>query len=620
MARFFLYQNQVRPPVIDAPTEPDFGWFTEFSTPQRPKIAAGLAVALLASGLFYSPFVEAAPTPGPANNIVPNCVNTPVSYEYRLLYQGKAEPVVVAAAEDVTLDKWYIAFTDPPKPKSGLASRYQIAFIDDNFTPESITVDKWFAPLGEPRRFKLALLASAQPVTVTDTDPIVSFGWMNELALPPKAKTSVRPASQQAAVVPPFVEDATFESKWHQPWSEPVRFRRGLYAYQQPFATAANTFPLEVIFEDKWHFPWSEPVRLKQGLAARLQQSFIWDALPDDSITGTMESRWHQPWSEPVRQKNGLAARYQISLAWGYTTPEATSVDKWFAWLNEPVSRKRALSTANQQVSVTDTDPVVPFGWFNGLTEPPKPKVTIRLGSQQITSTDTDPVVSFGWFAGLNEPARLKKGLPARLQQFFTFDQSTPAAPATLTITTTLGSQVTYKRRLIYQSVAYTPIAETITYDKWGFPWSEPKRFKRGLATYEQQTLAFNPRPIVSFGFYGWLTEPVRPKKGLQARLQMPVAQPPIRPNLPDLKYAWFAPFSEPVRQKKGLWARLQQFFTYGTPPISPPPATVVLDATETNADTAEFYAVVYNRPVRAWVSIKEVPRADSAYASIEET
>lgn len=588
MARFFLYQNQVRPPVIDAPTEPDFGWFTEFSTPQRPKIAAGLAVALLASGLFYSPFVEAAPTPGPANNIVPNCVNTPVSYEYRLLYQGKAEPVVVAAAEDVTLDKWYIAFTDPPKPKSGLASRYQTAFIEDNFTPESITVDKWFAPLSEPRRFKLALLASAQPVTVTDTDPIVSFDWMNELALPPKAKTSVRPASQQAAVVPPFVEDTTFESKWHQPWSEPVRFRRGLYAYQQPFATVANTFPLEVIFEDKWHFPWSEPVRSKSGLAVRLQQSFIWDALPDDSITGTMESRWHQPWTEPVRLKKGLAARYQADLAWGYFSPEVTSVDKWF------------------------------ISWTN----PPKPKVTIRLGSQQITSTDTDPVVSFSWFAGLNEPTRLKKGLSAGLQQFFTFDQSPPAVPPTLTITTTLGSQVIYKRRLIYQSSTsvFAATIETITYDKWGFPWSEPKRFKRGLAPYEQQTLAFNPQPIVSFGFYGWLTEPVRTKKGLQTRLQMPVAQPPIRPNLPDLKYAWFAPFSEPVRQKKGLWARLQQFFTYGTPPISPPPATVVLDATETNADTAEFYAVVYNRPVRAWVSIKEVPRADSAYASIEET
>lgn len=618
MARFFLYQN-VTKPTGDFPNPEDITldkWWEPLSEPVRHKIAPKLAVALIVSGCFWTPTEIAGP-------IAITTQSSPVFFNRRLIYQS-------------------------------VATTY--------FQQEVVTVDKWFLPFTDPVREKRGLRSSLQQTTTADTRPNVSFDWMVGLSLPPKAKTSVRPAAQHAAVPPPFVEDTTFESKWHQTWSEPVRFRRGLYAYQQPFATVANVFPLEPIFEDKWHYPWSEPVRQKPGLSARYQQFVSWIPLPDDSITGTMESRWHFPWSEPVRLKKGLGARYQVDLAWGYFTPETTTPDKWFIPLSEPVRVRPALRSGLQQVSVTDTDPIVSFSWFNGLAEPPKPKVSIRLGSQQFFGTDTDPIVSFSWFANLSDPVRQKPGLAARFQQFSVWD----ALPDD-SITGTMESRwhqpwsepVRFKRLLAaqQQDLAWESVfvTEFIFEDKWHQAWSEPVRIKRGLAAYEQQAAVFAPtppivsfsyfnwlnepvrlkkglasheqqfisqwtNPVVSFGYYGWLTEPVRLKKGLQARLQMPVAEPSAQPNLPDLRTSWFAPFSEPVRQKKGLWARLQQFFTYGAPSVSGPAVTVVLDATETNADTAEFYAVVYNRPVRAVVSFKEIPRIDSANASFEET
>jgi hypothetical protein len=74
------------------------------------------------------------------------------------------------------------------------------------------------------------------------------------------------------------------------------------------------------------------------------------------------------------------------------------------------------------------------------------------------------------------------------------------------------------------------------------------------------------------------------------------------------------------VRQKKGLSARLQQFFTTDANKPPQPPVFVILGATETNNDVASIFAVVYNPPVRCYVSIKEVPGSDPTYASIEET
>lgn len=651
MARFFLYQN-ITKPTGDFPNPEDITvdkWFEPLSEPQRFKVAPALAIALIASGLTWTPIEILAP---PSERVAPTTSSSPIHFRQRFIYQSLAH---VPFNEDRTIEaKWHEPWSEPKR-------RTRSTPVEPPFVAtvsESITPDKWFAALSEPVRVRRLPTALQQFVAV-DTEPTVSFSWYVSLSDPPKRKTSIRTGAQQSDVIPPFVEDSTFESKWHQPWSEPVRFKRGLPTYQQPFEAATSIFPTEVIFEDKWHFPWSEPVRLrrlsaaqqqtiaavpfnedttfepkwhqgwpdklypKRGLSAAQQAFFFYDPFPFVAEVITLDkwweplaepvrqkpglraslqdttadiafnedpgnqAKWYEPWSEPVRQKKGLRSPYQISLIWGYFTPEATTPDKWFLPLSEPVRIKPALRAGSQQAFGTDTDPIVSFSWFNGLNEPPKPKVTIRLGSQQFAAVppfNEDTTLESKWHQAWSEPVRFHR-LPTAQQQ----------------------------------DLAWEPVfvSETIFEDKWHFPWSEPVRQKRGLVVYEQQSFAFNPQPIVTFSYYNWLTEPVRLKKGLAARYQQPVAQPPSRPILPDLRNAWFEPLSEPVRQKKGLIARLQQFFNFDTKPITPA-VTAVLAATETNADTAAIYAVVYNSPVRAVVSIKEIT-TDAAWGSIQE-
>ena len=74
---------------------------------------------------------------------------------------------------------------------------------------------------------------------------------------------------------------AKFESSWHQPWSEPVRFkiqpRLQVVLAASGLFWAANTQESYIrSYESRWHYPWSEPVRLKRGLQSRLQQTLAW--------------------------------------------------------------------------------------------------------------------------------------------------------------------------------------------------------------------------------------------------------------------------------------------------------------------------------------------------------
>jgi len=151
--------------------------------------------------------------------------------------------------------------------------------------------------------------------------------------------------------------------------------------------------------------------------------------------------------------------------------------------------------------------------------------------------------------------------------------------------------------------------SEFIGPDKWFIALSEPVRFKIGLSAVEQQTLALFPNPIVSFGWFGNLSEPVRIKPRNPAALSpylffQPAPSPfvatgwynwlsePIRlkPGLgvqdqsfffyqanptTVTPFAWYASLSEPVRQKIGLKAFLQQFETQA-PQFIPAPATLI--------------------------------------------
>lgn len=117
--------------------------------------------------------------------------------------------------------------------------------------------------------------------------------------------------------VPTSPETVT-ESRWHQPWSEPVRFRidprrkvtidSWLYRL-----TPASPFE-ETPQESKFHFPWSEPVRQKKGLRAWYHpydaQDTQWIPEPD-----AIFASWYPSLTEPVRLPKGLRARYHPYLA-----------------------------------------------------------------------------------------------------------------------------------------------------------------------------------------------------------------------------------------------------------------------------------------------------------------
>ena len=143
----------------------------------------------------------------------------------------------------------------------------------------------------------------------------------------------------------PFPETVT-ESRWHQPWSEPVRFKREPQASIALAASSGNTFwpfPLPntnpSLTVTDYYMPFSEPVRYPPRLTTAAQKAdWLTQAAPFPETV--MESKWHYPWSEPVRFKPDLGAtRQQFSPQnpFGMTQPETVSYDKWnYPW-SEPV-------------------------------------------------------------------------------------------------------------------------------------------------------------------------------------------------------------------------------------------------------------------------------------------
>lgn len=112
------------------------------------------------------------------------------------------------------------------------------------------------------------------------------------------------------------------------------------------------------------------------------------------------------------------------------------------------------------------------------------------------------------------------------------------------------------------QSFAFNPLP--VVSFGWFSPqqFSEPKRFKRGLPAPEQQAFAANIFPVVPFSWFNELSKPpTLQKRGLPAGEQAVLAFNPQ----PFVPFSWYGNLSEPVRHKRGLRAHLQQFYTGDT-------------------------------------------------------
>jgi hypothetical protein len=306
------------------------------------------------------------------------------------------------------------------------------------------------------------------------------------------------------------------ESKWHQPWSEPVRFRI-LPALAIALAAASGNFfnPLPLPnsnpanIASTWFIPWQDPVRVKPRLHAALNEDEWLSEAPPFTETVT-ESRWHQPWSEPVRFKPDLGASRQLA----YAAPNDVDITllgplAWYANWRDPVKVPLRLAPALNQF-----EPDNPFG----MTQP------------ETVSYDK-------WNYPWSEPVRLR--------------------PAPLLIADQRADWL----------VEFT-FAETVSYDRWNYPWSEPVRFRPSpLLAADQRADWLGSPPLVeavleSKWHQPW-SEPKRFKLDLGASRQaFYFANTDSGEDLLE-PTSWFNWFSEPVRLKPGLLVDDQPFVSF---------------------------------------------------------
>ena len=358
------------------------------------------------------------------------------------------------------------------------------------------------------------------------------------------------------------------------------------------------TFP-EPSLESKWHQPWSEPpVKAKPGLLASAQQFFTISPFPVPATVNVVTV----PFSDPVRLKQGLGAQYQQFIAY-------------------------------------DPYPFTPpiSGWLEPFFEVPKPKQGLASYLQQaLAYTEAAPfpeaVLESKWHQAWSNPQRLDKpGLAAAYQQFTTFFTPLTQAPAdswfapfSEPIVKSRPFQTSLQQYLAYSESAQFP--ETVMESKFHQPWSEPVRFKPGLASYLQQALAEQnviAAPAPPLAWFEALSEPsVKAKIGLQAQLQQNPAFVALTPGL--TVDSWFEALSEPKRFPKGLAVHLQRFLF--TPDEKPPAVTISVTMSTTEIDTDVFSAGIVamgggggtsNTPVSAYVSITEIPNGGQSLTGV---
>jgi hypothetical protein len=266
------------------------------------------------------------------------------------------------------------------------------------------------------------------------------------------------------------------ESKWHQPWSEPVRFKI-LPAMAIALAAASgNSFnPLPIPASDPskivsdWFAPFTDPVRLPPRLTTGAQKAdFLVEAAP--FTEAVLESKWHIQWQDPVRIKPDLGAarqQFQPQNPFGMTQPETILESEWhFPW-SEPVRLRPApLLTADQKadwlVEAAPFPETTNYAkWGYAWSEPVRLRPPPFLTAQQqawtgVHDVDIQVLGPTSWYAPFTDPVRFR---PTPL---LTADQKADWL------------------------VEAAPFTEAVLESKWHFAWSEPVRTKPGLLPSEQ--------------------------------------------------------------------------------------------------------------------------------------
>jgi len=112
---------------------------------------------------------------------------------------------------------------------------------------------------------------------------------------------------------PAILTISRYESAWHFPWSEPVRFKQGLKPYLQQFFTGDPRWIPDPSTYIGWFAPLRDPVRLKIGLRSSLQHYFEAPPrlLPPPDVTAVMHAT----------EINKDIALFHINVYTGLPTP-----------------------------------------------------------------------------------------------------------------------------------------------------------------------------------------------------------------------------------------------------------------------------------------------------------
>lgn len=157
--------------------------------------------------------------------------------------------------------------------------------------------------------------------------------------------------------------------------------------FQYPAKTEPVLAQAESVTEDRWHQPWSEPVRFKISgqLAIALMASGLFSFPQNAGETITVD-KWFAHWREPVRFKGvfpGVPTSAQLA---GFPSPQPFVSFGWFDKLNEPiVKQKIGLRAGSQPFQTGSPQPFVSFSWFRPQTElAPFPKKGLAARLQQV--------------------------------------------------------------------------------------------------------------------------------------------------------------------------------------------------------------------------------------------
>ena len=369
--------------------------------------------------------------------------------------------------------------------------------------------------------------------------------------------------------------------------------------FQYPGTVGVVSTEPETVTESRWHQPWSEPVRtnfIATALIVASGLTYGYGEIVDSS-------KWFAHLSEPVRTNWFHTCHQQAATIDPSALLEVNSEDKWHqAWSVPPVLIKPGLLACQQQFFTHDTypyeNPETSYGWRPSY---PDYIFTIKLPIAAYPFTSIDPdsltrnetITEDKWHQGWSIPSVLSKiGLGAHLQQTSTIDPYAITQPEAVSEdkwhqpwSELIDKARPGLRAANQQFTTIDPYAitqpEATSEDKWHQPWSVPQTLaKQGLGAHHQQAFAYTfalaELPFTELkGWFNWLSTPPPPKPGLAAARQQFFTTDPRSLTQPEavLESKWHQPWSEPYLKvvRIGLGVQSHMVQAWAPPPPSFP-------------------------------------------------